>query len=107
MASHFKEPEEKPRRGRDAAAGAHTPVSTPAHRGGDESYHAPVGNPHAAANAGRVHAALAGSRLALVPGAGHGPNHPGMVRMAHRALAAFAADGNFGGWTGAGGATVA
>ena len=49
MASHFKEPEEKPRRGRDAAAGAHTPVSTPAHRGGDESYHAPVGNPHAGA----------------------------------------------------------
>ena len=34
--------------------GAHTPVSTPAHRGGDESYHAPVGNPHAAANAGRA-----------------------------------------------------
>lgn len=60
-----------------------------------------------AANAGRVHAALAGSRLALVPGAGHGPNHPGMVRMAHRALAAFAADRNFGGWTGAGGVTVA
>lgn len=54
MASHFKEPEEKPRHGRDAAAGAHTPVSTPAHRGGDESYHAPVGNPHAAANAGRA-----------------------------------------------------
>ena len=54
MASHFKEPEEKPRRGRDAVAGAHTPVSTPAHRGGDESYHAPVGNPHAAANAGRA-----------------------------------------------------
>lgn len=54
MASHFKEPEEKPRRGRDAAAAAHTPVSTPAHRGGDESYHAPVGNPHAAANAGRA-----------------------------------------------------
>ena len=54
MASHFKEPEEKPRRGRGAAAGAHTPVSTPAHRGGDESYHAPVGNPHAAANAGRA-----------------------------------------------------
>ena len=45
MASHFKEPEEKPRRGRDYMAGAHTPVSTPAHRGGDESYHARVGNP--------------------------------------------------------------
>ena len=31
MASHFKEPEEKPRRGRGAVAGAHTPVSSVTH----------------------------------------------------------------------------
>lgn len=57
-----------------------------------------------AANAERVHAALAGSRLALVPGAGHGPNHPGMVSMSRAALAAFAAHGSFDGWPGADGA---
>lgn len=53
MASHFKEPEESPRRRSAHAVGGRDSISVPRHRG-DESYHAPAGNPHAAANAGRV-----------------------------------------------------
>lgn len=57
MASHFKQPDEKPRRTAESggAPGSTSPRmggNPRAHlhtrRGGDESYHAPQGNPHAA-----------------------------------------------------------
>ena len=51
MASHFKQPDSAdgaPRAatGAGRASGRHMSLNTP--RGGEESYHAPQGNPHAA-----------------------------------------------------------
>ena len=50
MASHFRQPDEKggaPER-RPARMGGNPRTHLRTHRGGDESYHAPEGNPHAA-----------------------------------------------------------
>ena len=54
MASHFKQPDEKPRRTHGTSGHAADVPAAPRRRGGDESYHAPAGNPHAAENAGRI-----------------------------------------------------
>ena len=53
MASHFKQPDEKkPRSAARVGGNPRTHLRT--HRGGDESYHAPAGNPHAAGSVGRA-----------------------------------------------------
>ena len=52
MASHFKQPEDNGKRGRHSAparrVGGNPRTRLTTRRGGDESYHAPEGNPHAA-----------------------------------------------------------
>ena len=54
MASHFKQPDEgderrgASRRGTSRRVGGNPRTRLTTHRGGDESYHAPEGNPHAA-----------------------------------------------------------
>lgn len=51
MASHFRQPDEAPRRacaGSSQAGSANPRSGLTTRRGGDESYHAPEGNPHAA-----------------------------------------------------------
>lgn len=46
-------------------------------------------------NAFRLHAALPGSELRVVPGAGHNPYHPAMLQSLSAALATFATSGRF------------
>lgn len=50
------------------------------------------------ANARRLQQRLPGSRLLIVPGAGHDPFHPAMAAALRQALDGFAAHGNFDGW---------
>jgi len=50
------------------------------------------------ANARRLQQRLPGSRLLIVPGAGHDPFHPAMAAALRQALDGFAARGGFDGW---------
>ena len=50
------------------------------------------------ANARRLQQRLPGSRLLIVPGAGHDPFHPAMAAALRQALDGFAAHGSFEGW---------
>jgi proline iminopeptidase len=50
----------------------------------------------------RAHRACRGSRFAWAHGAGHDPFHPNMDALMRKALACFAADGDFSRWPAAG-----